>query len=48
MLDLVYNDIVGLFQSDVYHLGGDEVIVGSDTTFAACWNSTEYGRHNLK
>jgi len=43
VLDDVYHDIVSLFQSDVFHLGGDEVIVGSDDTFAACWNSTKAG-----
>jgi hypothetical protein len=28
---------------DIFHIGGDEVVVGSDETYAACWNSTEYG-----
>jgi len=48
VLDLVYKDIVGLFQSDIFHLGGDEVIVGDDTTWAACWNSTEQGAPIIK
>jgi len=43
VLDAVYHDIVALFQSDVFHLGGDEVIVGTDKTFASCWNNTEQG-----
>ena len=28
---------------DIFHIGGDEVVVGSDDTWAACWNSTKYG-----
>ena len=28
---------------DIFHIGGDEVVVGSDETYAACWNSTKYG-----
>jgi len=43
VLGSVYHDIAKLFQSDIFHLGGDEVIVGSDTTWAACWNSTTQG-----
>jgi len=44
VLDAVYSDIVDLFQSDVFHLGGDEVIVGTDDTWASCWNNTEQGK----
>merc|ERR1712166_485718 len=44
VLDAVYHDIVDLFQSDIFHLGGDEVIVGDDTTWASCWNNTEQGK----
>ena len=28
---------------DIFHIGGDEVVVGSDATYAACWNSSQYG-----
>ena len=28
---------------DIFHIGGDEVVVGSDESPQACWNSTEYG-----
>ena len=44
----VYRDVAGMFQSDVFHLGGDEVIVGDDTTWAACWNSTSQALVPLK
>jgi len=43
VLEQVYADVVALFSSDLHHLGGDEVIVGSDDTWAACWNSTTAG-----
>lgn len=36
----VYQEVIELFQSDIFHLGGDEVIVGSDEAWASCYNST--------
>lgn len=36
----IYKEVVSLFQSSYFHLGGDEVIVGSDEAWAACYNST--------
>lgn len=40
VLQDVYNEVIGLFKSDLFHLGGDEVIVGSDEAWAACYNSS--------
>ena len=44
VLQGIYREVVALFQSDYFHLGGDEVIVGSDEAWAACYNSTELGK----
>lgn len=40
VLNDIYKEVVSLFQSSYFHLGGDEVIVGSDEAWAACYNST--------
>jgi len=40
VLQDIYQEVISLFQSDYFHLGGDEVIVGSDEAWAACYNST--------
>lgn len=51
LLKDVYTDIVAAFQQPpVFHMGGDEVIVGcEDPTkcFASCWNSTKKAPHLL-
>jgi len=36
----VYNDVIEMFDSSVFHLGGDEVLVGSDNSWAGCYNVT--------
>ena len=48
ILAAVYTQISDLFQSDVFHLGGDEVLVGNDETWASCWNNTELGAPILR
>lgn len=40
VLNDIYKTAVSLFQSNYFHLGGDEVIVGSDEAWAACYNSS--------
>jgi hexosaminidase len=40
VLQGIYNEVIEMFNSDLFHLGGDEVIVGSDEAWAACYNST--------
>ncbi len=45
MLDSIYGDVISQFQSTSYfHIGGDEVIVGSDSTWASCYNSSTLGK----
>ena len=44
----IYKTAASLFQSDFFHLGGDEVIVGSDEAWAACYNSTDLGKPILE
>lgn len=41
----IYSDIIKKFASSsgIIHLGGDEVIVGSDEDWAACYNSSTLG-----
>jgi N-acetyl-beta-hexosaminidase len=42
----VYDEVVNLFGSrsgGLFHIGGDEVIVGSDDSWAACYNSSTLG-----
>lgn len=44
VLRKVYDFTVTAFQSpDLFHIGGDEVVVGSDDISPACWNSSTYG-----
>lgn len=43
VLEGVLRDIIGVFESSVFHIGGDEVIVGSDEAWAACYNSSILG-----
>jgi hexosaminidase len=40
----IYTEVIGLFQSQNFHLGGDELIIGSDEAWAACYNSTSLGQ----
>lgn len=44
MLQDIYSEIAKAFRSSYFHLGGDEVIVGSDEAWAACYNSTTLGK----
>lgn len=44
VLDTIYNDVIDMFKSSHFHIGGDEVIVGSDTTWASCYNSSTRGK----
>lgn len=48
VLNDIYKAVVGLFQSNYFHLGGDEVIVGSDEAWAACYNSTSLAQPILE
>jgi len=48
VLSDIYDEIVGLFRSNYFHMGGDEVIVGSDEAWAACWNSSSKGKPILE
>lgn len=48
VLSDIYEDIVEMFSTDLYHLGGDEVIVGNDATWASCWNNTKEGAPIIK
>eukprot|EP01059_Diplonema_ambulator_P022935 TRINITY_DN382_c0_g1_i1.p1 TRINITY_DN382_c0_g1~~TRINITY_DN382_c0_g1_i1.p1 ORF type:complete len:605 (+),score=248.79 TRINITY_DN382_c0_g1_i1:72-1886(+) len=41
VLGEIYADLATSFGSTVFHIGGDEVIVGSDGTGTSCWNNTE-------
>lgn len=43
VLNDVYRDIIEQIPSPYFHLGGDEVIVGSDETWASCYNSSVRG-----
>jgi hexosaminidase len=42
ILSLIYEDTISMFDYNGYfHLGGDEVLVGSDEAWASCYNSTK-------
>lgn len=43
VLEDVLRDVIDVFHSSVFHIGGDEVIVGSDEAWAACYNSSTLG-----
>ena len=44
VLSDVYDEVMSsLVTGGVFHIGGDEVIVGSDTSWAACYNSSTLG-----
>jgi hexosaminidase len=36
----IYDDVAEMFDSSIWHLGGDEVLVGSDESWGGCWNRT--------
>eukprot|EP01031_Cornospumella_fuschlensis_P032411 gene32411-39193_t len=44
VLDTVYSDVIDQIPSPFFHIGGDEVIVGSDSTSIACYNSSSRGK----
>jgi hexosaminidase len=44
VLNSIYHDVIEQFKSPFFHIGGDEVIVGSDSTWAACYNSSTRGK----
>lgn len=50
ILKEIYADIIQKFatSSGIIHLGGDEVIVGSDESWAACYNSSSLGQPILQ
>merc|ERR1711920_662387 len=34
----IYGDVADMFDSSIFHLGGDEVLVGSEIDLPSCWN----------
>ena len=49
VLNDVYKSVAEIFsQSSYFHLGGDEVIVGSDESSQACYNSSSLGQPILE
>lgn len=48
VLRQIYSDVIDVFPSGFFHIGGDEVIVGSDETWAACYNSSTLGKPILE
>jgi N-acetyl-beta-hexosaminidase len=44
ILDNIYHDIITQIPSPYFHIGGDEVIVGSDSAWASCYNSSTRGK----
>lgn len=43
ILQNIYQDLIQQIPSPYFHLGGDEVVVGSDETWASCYNNTQLG-----
>lgn len=48
VLDKIYGDVIEQIPSPIFHIGGDEVIVGSDEAWAACYNSTKLAKPLLE
>lgn len=44
ILNSIYGDVIAQIPSPYFHLGGDEVIVGSDDVTIACYNSSTLGK----
>jgi len=41
----IYGDVADMFDSSIFHLGGDEVLVGNDdNSWAGCWNLSIAGK----
>jgi hexosaminidase len=48
LLNDIYSDVLRQFPSPIFHIGGDEVIVGSDTTWASCYNNSVLGKEIIE
>jgi hexosaminidase len=44
ILNDIYRDVIRQIPSPVFHIGGDEVVVGSDETWASCYNNSVLGK----
>lgn len=47
MISHVYKELVEIFDDSVFHLGGDEVLIGGSDGWA-CWNNSVHGAHLQK
>jgi hexosaminidase len=40
----IFDNVAEMFDSSIWHLGGDEVLVGSDESWGGCWNRSDSGK----